>query len=216
MDRERLKRDVERIEKHRKEKAEVAKSEREIFAALKGDGFNCKVVREIIKRRAMGDSSGWDAEVATYEAAMQSLELAAGRVREGATYEQAATEHNVRKADLHHFVQATAVPETEITEHDPETGEIKENAHAEVEQRTAASTPQGGEATVAAECVPGADRGKAGPQVDAGPGAERSGPVGRSAPKDVAPVRVAPGPQDPIDWDAINATHPRELAGSRA
>ena len=42
MDRERLKRDVERIEKHRKEKAEVAKSEREIFAALKGDGFNCK------------------------------------------------------------------------------------------------------------------------------------------------------------------------------
>lgn len=128
MDRERLKRDVERIEKHRKEKAEVAKSEREIFAALKGDGFNCKVVREILKRRAMDDSAGWDAEVATYEAAVQSLELAAERVREGATYEQAATEHNVRKADLHHFVQATAVPETQIPEHDTETGEITETA----------------------------------------------------------------------------------------
>lgn len=119
MDRERLKRDVERIEAHRKEKSEIAKSEREIFSALKADGFNCKIVREIIKRRSMEDSDGWDAEVATYEAAVQGLELAAGAVRDGATYDEAAKSHNVRKADLHHFVRATsAVPENDFPDHD--------------------------------------------------------------------------------------------------
>lgn len=142
MDRERLKRDVLRIEAHRTEKANVSKSEREIFAALKGDGFNCKVVREILKRRAMEDSEGWDAEVATYEAAVQSLELAAQAVRDGATYEQAATEHNVRKADLHHFVQTADVPETQIPEHDAETGELASAVLVPADSPTPPSGPQ--------------------------------------------------------------------------
>ena len=239
MDRERLKRDVERIEKHRQEKAAVAKSEREIFAALKGDGFNCKVVREILKRRAMDDSAGWDAEVATYEAAVQSLELAAERVREGATYEQAATEHNVRKADLHHFVQATAVPETEITEHDPETGEITETADRKPPGDSSERDGEGsssGEAvaTFAAPetCVDGesvhlqaADsivprrtnpqtEGASTPSVTPVPEeGEGTGTIEPGRARVAAESeRPAPAPiAEPIDWDAINATRPREL-----
>lgn len=219
MDPERLKRDVERIEKHREEKAAVAKSEREIFAALKSDGFNCKVVREILKRRDMEDSEGWDAEVATYEAAVQTLELAAEAVRGGATYEEASEAFAVRKADLHHIIVATGgVPETDNQEqlppHDPTTGEVIETRSAPVEHVAA---PQGtySPETKSLTQPEGDERvSNTGTNAESCGSGEHHAATSTGTPVELAPrdAGVAPGPQDPID-DGMDI--PRFLDGRK-
>ncbi|RVT85293.1 DUF2312 domain-containing protein [Rhodobacteraceae bacterium CCMM004] len=48
---ERLRAFVERIERLEEEKAEVAEQIKEVFAELKGEGFDTKAIRTILRRR---------------------------------------------------------------------------------------------------------------------------------------------------------------------
>ncbi len=50
---ERLKSFIERIERLEEEKAALAEDIKEVYAELKGVGFDAKVVREIVKIRKM-------------------------------------------------------------------------------------------------------------------------------------------------------------------
>jgi len=59
---ENLKRYIERIEKLEEEKAEIAADVREIYNRAKGEGFDPKVMRQILKLRAMDDAEREEAE----------------------------------------------------------------------------------------------------------------------------------------------------------
>lgn len=48
---ERLRAFVERIERLEEEKREVAEQIKEVYAELKGDGFDTKAIRAIVRRR---------------------------------------------------------------------------------------------------------------------------------------------------------------------
>jgi len=53
MEENRLTSYIERIERIEEERAELAKDVREIFSQAKGDGFDVKVMRQILKLRKM-------------------------------------------------------------------------------------------------------------------------------------------------------------------
>ena len=63
-----LKSFVERIERLEEEKAGISNDIKEVYAEAKGNGFNTKVLKEIIKLRAMseGERIERDALIATY------------------------------------------------------------------------------------------------------------------------------------------------------
>ena len=56
MSAEHLKQYVERIEKLEEEKRDIADSIKEVYASAKGEGFDTKALREIIKLRKLDDS----------------------------------------------------------------------------------------------------------------------------------------------------------------
>lgn len=63
-----LKSFVERIERLEEEKKDIANDIKDVYAEAKGNGFNAKVLREIIKLRAMSEDERLerDALIATY------------------------------------------------------------------------------------------------------------------------------------------------------
>lgn len=70
-----LKQYIERIERLELEKAEVATNIRDIFASAKSDGFEPKIMRQIIKMRKMEpkDIDEQDLLLATYQRALGML-----------------------------------------------------------------------------------------------------------------------------------------------
>lgn len=69
---EQLKLHIEAIENMTEEKKGVADDIKDRFALLKGEGFDVKVVKDVIKRRAMERAAveEHDAVLATYESAL--------------------------------------------------------------------------------------------------------------------------------------------------
>lgn len=62
---ENLKRYIERIEKLEEEKAEIAADIREVYNRAKGEGFDPKVMREVLKIRKMDASEREEKETLT-------------------------------------------------------------------------------------------------------------------------------------------------------
>tara|TARA_R110001606_G_scaffold290903_1_gene438765 strand:- start:525 stop:770 length:246 start_codon:yes stop_codon:yes gene_type:complete len=63
---------IERIERLEEEKAALAEDIREVFAEAKGNGFDVKIMRQIIRLRKMepGDRQELEALIETYKAAL--------------------------------------------------------------------------------------------------------------------------------------------------
>ena len=63
---------IERIERLEEEKAALAEDIREVFAEAKGNGFDVKIMRQIIRLRKMetGDRQELEALLDTYKAAL--------------------------------------------------------------------------------------------------------------------------------------------------
>jgi uncharacterized protein (UPF0335 family) len=66
---------IQRIERLNDEKKATTTDIREVFAEAKSSGFDVKVMRQVIKRRAMdrADLEEQDAVLATYETALDSV-----------------------------------------------------------------------------------------------------------------------------------------------
>jgi uncharacterized protein (UPF0335 family) len=66
---------IERIERLEEEKAALAEDIREVFAEAKGNGFDVKIMRQIIRLRKMetGDRQELEALLDTYKAALGML-----------------------------------------------------------------------------------------------------------------------------------------------
>jgi uncharacterized protein (UPF0335 family) len=66
---------IQRIENLNEEKKATTTDIREVFAEAKAAGFDVKVMRQVIKRRAMdrADLEEQDAVLATYETALDSV-----------------------------------------------------------------------------------------------------------------------------------------------
>ena len=60
---------IERIERLEEEKKDIATDIREIYAEAKGNGFNPKIIRQVIRRRKMNeaDRAEMDALLEVYE-----------------------------------------------------------------------------------------------------------------------------------------------------
>lgn len=69
---DRLKSFIERIERVREEIADLKSGEKEIFAELKGEGYDAKAVREILKQRMQDRDERQEAEaiLETYKRAL--------------------------------------------------------------------------------------------------------------------------------------------------
>ena len=69
---EQLRSFIERIERLNEEKAALTADISEVFSEAKGQGYDGKIMREIIKRRAMNtaDAQEWDALLDTYKDAL--------------------------------------------------------------------------------------------------------------------------------------------------
>jgi len=66
---------IERIERLEEEKAALAEDIREVFAEAKGNGFDVKIMRQVIRLRKMetGDRQELEALLDTYKAALGML-----------------------------------------------------------------------------------------------------------------------------------------------
>lgn len=66
---------IERIERLEEEKAALAEDIREVFAEAKGNGFDVKIMRQIIRLRKMetGDRQELESLLDTYKAALGML-----------------------------------------------------------------------------------------------------------------------------------------------
>jgi uncharacterized protein (UPF0335 family) len=66
---------IERVERLEGEKKDLAGDIREVYGEAKSTGFDTKVMRDIVKRRAKGkaDIEEYDALLATYETAIDSI-----------------------------------------------------------------------------------------------------------------------------------------------
>ena len=112
---DRLKRDFERIKKHRTEKAEIGASERGIFKKLKDDGFNPKALRFLLTLEKMKDRQQFDDDTDTYRVA---LGLAADAVRSGEmSLREAGREFGVSKSAIHREISVPQVsqPSAEVS-----------------------------------------------------------------------------------------------------
>ncbi len=69
---ERLKSFIERIERLEEEKAALAEDIREVYSEAKGNGYDVKVMRQIVRLRKMdsGDRQELEAILDTYKAAL--------------------------------------------------------------------------------------------------------------------------------------------------
>ena len=69
---DRLRTIIERIERLEEEKAALAEDIREVYAEAKGNGFDIKVMRQIVRLRKMdsNDRSELEAILETYKAAL--------------------------------------------------------------------------------------------------------------------------------------------------
>ena len=69
---DRLRTIIERIERLEEEKAALAEDIREVYAEAKGNGFDVKVMRQIVRLRKMdsNDRSEMEAVLETYMAAL--------------------------------------------------------------------------------------------------------------------------------------------------
>lgn len=66
---------IQRIERLNDDKKAVAEDVKEVFAEAKGSGFDVKIMRQVIKRRAMdrADLEEQDATLANYETNLDSV-----------------------------------------------------------------------------------------------------------------------------------------------
>ena len=71
---DRLKSFIERIERLEEEKAALAADVREIYAEAKGEGFDAKVMRQVVRLRKM-DSTDREEQEAVLELYKQALGL---------------------------------------------------------------------------------------------------------------------------------------------
>ena len=71
---DRLKSFIERIERLEEEKAALAADVREVYAEAKGEGFDAKVMRQVVRLRKM-DSADREEEEAVLELYKQALGL---------------------------------------------------------------------------------------------------------------------------------------------
>lgn len=69
---DRLRSIVERIERLEEEKAALAEDIREVYAEAKGNGYDVKILRQIVRLRKMdsGDRQEQEAILETYKAAL--------------------------------------------------------------------------------------------------------------------------------------------------
>ena len=75
---ERLKSFIERIERLEEEKKALADDIRDVYAEAKGNGFEVKVMRQIVKIRKM-DKADLDEQEALLETYMRALGMRGGR-----------------------------------------------------------------------------------------------------------------------------------------
>lgn len=78
---------IERIERLHEEKRTIEADIKDIYAELKGNGFDTKAIREIVKRRAKDPSerTEFEAVVDLYEREIEAASrVGAGRAREEA------------------------------------------------------------------------------------------------------------------------------------
>ena len=73
---EALKSYIERIERLEQEKAELAEDVKEIYAEAKGNGFDTKIMRQVIRRRKIEreEVEETDTMIEVYEDAIASLD----------------------------------------------------------------------------------------------------------------------------------------------
>lgn len=187
-----LKSIVDRIERLEEEQRAIGQDKRDIFTEAKGNGYNPKVLRRLIRerKRDTAEQAAEDAELETYRAA---LGMAVELVRSGLSQRKAAKQAGVSKSSLN---RALAVP---AVSHDAETGEITEPREDSSAVERLPSKQE----------VPGSN-----PDPRSNPEAAPGNDTGTADTSSQAPVVATPA--DPIDWDAINATHPQRLVGSAA
>lgn len=236
-----LKSIVDRIERLEAEQQAIGQDKRDIFTEAKGNGYNPKVLRRLIRerKRDTAEQAAEDAELETYRAA---LGMAVELVRSGVSQRKAAKMAGVSKSSVH---RALAVP---AVSHDADGVVIETKAHASdcaVHNEPAypagpcdcgidpnASSP--GESHVRAPTQAGSEGEEARPTESCGGVESRhaEGALGEGIPETVGPrevtgaveirraqapseAGVAPGPQD-TDWDAVNATQPAALRRAAA
>lgn len=122
---EKLKSFVERIERMEEEKAAVGADIKDIYAELKGNGYDAKAIRTIVKERKVDA-----AEAAEQEAILDTYRVALGMavqaVRDGSSQRAAAKAHGISRSYLGRLVGG---PSAENVEQGPGT-DILETAGA--------------------------------------------------------------------------------------
>lgn len=112
---------VAEIERIRDAKKDLAKDESRQFAAAKAADIDGKALRTVLKRRAMGAAAAreFDDLVTMYENALGGKAVAAKAIKAGATVREAA-----KIAGIGYGTAQRS--KTQVLDHDPATGEIKE------------------------------------------------------------------------------------------
>lgn len=107
---------VSRIERNREEKRALTEHERDIFTEAKSAGYDCKALRRVLQRRAMGDAAvaELDGLVDAYEAALGGKAVAAEELARGASVRQAAKKAGISVGAAH--VQKTKIREQQKSE----------------------------------------------------------------------------------------------------
>lgn len=127
---DRLKSFVERIERLEEEKAALAGDLRDIYAEVKGVGYDTKTVRKVVKLRGM-DAADRAEQEALLDVYKHALGMAVELVGSGLSLREAARATGASKSSIH---RALAVP---AVSHDPATGEVIEINPGEGEDGTA-------------------------------------------------------------------------------
>jgi uncharacterized protein (UPF0335 family) len=74
MDREKLKNYIERIERLEENKADISEDIKDILAAAKGEGFDIKAMRQVLRLRRK-DKEERDDELSALEVYMHALDM---------------------------------------------------------------------------------------------------------------------------------------------
>lgn len=133
-----LKSIVSRIERIREEKKALTGDEREVFSEAKSDGYDVKVLRRVLQRRAAGGAAcdEFDTLVAMYENELGGKAIARDAIKAGATVREAA-----KKAGISVGAAQAQRSKINIPEHDPDTGEISEPPAGASSQHATDSDP---------------------------------------------------------------------------
>jgi uncharacterized protein (UPF0335 family) len=141
---DRLKSFVERIEKLEEERKAIGGDIRDVYAELKGVGYDVKTTRKVVALRQM-DAAARAEQEALLDVYKHALGMAVELVGSGLSLREAARATGASKSSIH---RALAVP---AASHDPDTGEITKeqgdrqsslrDGEASADERDASASP---------------------------------------------------------------------------